>query len=243
MAFIAGMASAQPSAGRIQLGHGMKPGECMQDSILTIEKDTQILHPGSRRLFAHWEMLRAARAYPKREEFTFAPVTDLMPDMLVLERDPAKGGYRFRLAGSRVCELFGRNLTTRDALSGWDAFDASILSNHFELALESFQPVLARMRLISDLGLVFTAELIAMPIQARESNSVQLIGGLFCFRDTDDLFNQSIRTRELLSARAIWTEHVGATLQNIIDQALVHSPRRPALRPLLKVLEGGKSVH
>jgi len=215
----------------------------MQDSILTNEKDTQILHPGSRRLLAHWEALRAERAYPKREEFTFAPVTDLMPDMVVLEQDAARDGYRFRLAGSRVCELLGKNLTTRDALSGWDAFDASILSNHFELALNSFQPIRARMRLISDMGLVFAAELIAMPIQARESSRVQLIGGLFSFRDPADLSNQSIRTRELLSARAIWTEHDGATLQNIIDQALVYSPKRPALRPSLKVLEGGKSVH
>ncbi len=215
----------------------------MQDSILNTEYDTQILHPGSRRLFAHWETLRAERPLPKREELTFASVKDLMPDMVVLERDDARGGYRFRLAGSRVCELFGRNLTSGDALAGWDAFEASILSNHFELALKNFQPVLLRMRLLTDTGLTLAAELIAMPIQARESDRIQLIGGLFSFCDTSDLSHQYIRARELVSARAIWTEHEGGALQGIIDRALADAKRRPARRPPLRVLEGGKSVH
>jgi hypothetical protein len=212
----------------------------MQHPILTTEYDTQILHPGSRRLFAHWESLRAERAYPNREEFTFEPVKDLMPDMVVLERDAARGGYRFRLAGSRVCALFGKNLTSSDALAGWDAFEASILSNHFELALENFQPVLMRMRLLTDIGLTLATELIAMPIRARESNRVQLIGGLFSFRDTGELAHKSIRARELASARAIWTEHGGGMLGHWLNVTSPPPTKRPS-RPLLRVLEGGKS--
>jgi hypothetical protein len=212
----------------------------MQDPILTTEYDTQILHPGSRRLFAHWESLRAERAYPDREQFTFEPVKDLMPDMVILERGTARGGYRFRLAGSRVCALFGRNLTLSDAFSGWDAYEASVLGKHFDLAFDNFQPILMRMRLLTDTGMALAAEFIAMPIRARGTNRIQLIGGLFSFRDQGDLAHKSIHTRELTSARAIWTEH-GNDVPRHYANGASPSPEKRSGRPLLRVFEGGKS--
>jgi hypothetical protein len=214
--------------------------QCMRHPIFTVKYDTQILHPGSRSLFAYWESLRAERACPNREEFAFEPVKNLMPDMVVLEQDLARGGYRFRLAGSRVCALFGRNLTASDALSGWDAYETSILRNHFKLAFDNFQPILVRMRLLTDTGITVAAELIAMPIRARQSNRIQLIGGLFSFCDVSDLSYRSIQTRELASARAIWTEHGGGMLGNCPDVTFP-PPQKRSSKPFLKLLEGGKS--
>jgi hypothetical protein len=214
--------------------------QCMRHPIFTVKHDTQILHPGSRSLFAYWESLRAERACPNREEFAFEPVKDLMPDMVVLEQDLARGGYSFRLAGSRVCALFGRNLTASDAFSGWDAYETSILRNHFKLAFDNFQPILFRMRLLTDTGITVAAELIAMPIRARMSNRIQLIGGLFSFCDVSDLAYHSIQTRELVSARAIWTEHGSGELGNSPDVPFPY-PQKRSNKPFLKVLEGGKS--
>jgi hypothetical protein len=214
--------------------------QCMRHPIFTVKYDTQILHPGSRSLFAYWESLRAERPCPNREEFAFEPVKNLMPDMVVLEQDLARGGYRFRLAGSRVCALFGRNLTASDALSGWDAYETSILSNHFKLAFDNFQPILVRMRLLTDTGITVAAELIAMPIRERKSNRIQLIGGLFSFCDVSDLSYHVIQARELASARAIWTEHGGGVLGNGPDVTFPPPQKRPS-KPFLKVLEGGKS--
>lgn len=207
------------------------------------ESEMQILHPGSRKLFAHWEMIRGERACPTREEFTFGPIKELLPDMVVIERDASGDGYRFRLAGSNVCELFGKNLTSSDALFGWDAFEASILASHFDMALTDGQPVLARMRLITDTGLSLAAELVAMPIQAWNSRRIQLIGGLFSFCEIKNPSHRSIRARELTSARAIRTEHEGPTVQELIDRALAAPALRPAGRPRLTVLEGGKSAN
>jgi hypothetical protein len=212
----------------------------MQHPIFTVKYDTQILHPGSRRLFAYWDSLRAERTCPNRQEFAFEPVKELMPDMVVLEEELAHGGYRFRLAGSRVCALFGKNLTGSDALSGWDAYETSIFSNHFKLAFDNFQPILMRMRLLTDTGITIAAELIAMPVRARTTNHIQLIGGLFSFCDVSDLVFHAIQARELVSARAIWTEHHGGEPGNCNDVTFPHLKRRSG-RTFLKVLEGGKS--
>lgn len=238
-----GTAPAQPSAKRSQLGQTINPGTSMQDTNFTPEIDSQILHPGSRRLFAHWEALRGERPYPSRDEFTFAPVKDLMADMVIIEQDATGHAYRYRLAGSRACAIFGKNLTASDAVLGWDSFEASLLSTHFERALKDFQPMLARMRFVTDTGLRFAAELIAMPIQVRGSSRVQLIGGLFPFRELDERSHASLRARELASVRAIWTEHDGPGLQAIVDRALAEPRALPAGRPRLRVLAGGKSLH
>lgn len=215
----------------------------MQDSRSIPETETQILHPGSRKLFAHWEMIRGERACPAREEFAFGPIKELLPDMVLIERDAAGHGYRFRLAGSNVCALFGRNLTSSDVLLGWDAFEASILAAHFDKALTDGQPVIARMRLLTDTGQALAAELVVMPIQARNSGRIQLIGGLFSFREMGKSSHKSIRVRELVSARAIWTEHEGPAVQELVDRILAAPALRPAGRPLLKIFEGGKSAH
>jgi hypothetical protein len=210
----------------------------MQDRTLEADAYPHILHPGSRLLFAHWEGLRAERAYPRREDFTFAPVKDIMPDMLLIEKDYLRNSHVFRLAGSRVCALLGKNVTAGSVLDGWDAFEASILSRHLAMALDDFQPVLVRMRLTADSGFVVAAELIAMPIQARDSTVIQLIGGLFPFRDIERSGHTAITSRQLISARSIWTEHEGAA-----GDALAAAAPQPRARPRLRVVEGGRSVH
>jgi hypothetical protein len=215
----------------------------MQDTNLNAGSNAQILHPGSRTLFAHWETLRAERAYPTREEFTFAPVKELMPDMILIEKDYLRGSYRFRLAGSRVCELFGRNMTSADALAGWDSFESNVLSTHFELALRDFQPVLVRMRLMTDTGITVAAELLAMPIQVRESNRVQLIGGLFSFREAKLIGHGCIRSRELVSARTIWTEHGSATRRPVVPMSTVRPALPTGRQPSLRVVHGGRIAH
>ena len=83
----------------------------LQDTFTPDLNYGQILHPGSRKLFSHWEISRAERACPTREEFAFGPIKELMPDMIVIDRDYLRNSFKFRLAGSRVCNLFSRNLT------------------------------------------------------------------------------------------------------------------------------------
>ena len=178
-----------------------------QDSTIQDGADSQILHPGSRRLFSLWETLRAEMAYPTREAFNFANIKDLMPDLIVLDRDNLRNSYKFRLAGTRVCRLFNENQTGKDALFGWDNFESDVVRKHLALALTEYQPALIRMRLKTDTGQVVAAELIALPVQMRDSSRVQLIGGLFAFRDANAIGHNAIIGRELISARMIWTEH------------------------------------
>jgi hypothetical protein len=207
-----------------------------QDNTTSPETDTQILHPGSRKLFVHWETARAERAYPTREDFALTPVRELMADMVIIEKDHLRQSFKLRLAGTRVCSLFGHNMTGANILEGWDNFESEVISRHLDLALKELQPVLIRMRFITDTRQQVAAELIALPIQVRESNRVQLIGGLFPFREAKAIGHTHLIQRELVSARAIWTEHGTRSRRPLpVAPAL---PDRPAMRSL-RLINGG----
>ena len=207
-----------------------------QDTLPEADANAHILHPGSRRLFSHWEALRAERAYPTREEFIFEPIKDLLPDMVILDRDHLRDSFRYRLAGSRVCGLFGKNLTTTDALLNWDNFEKNIISKQLNTALLQFQPSLIRMRLTTDTGQIVALEFIALPIQLRDSDRMQLVGGMFAFRDSRNLGHSTIVAQELASARIIWTEHSIAP-----ENHTRLAPRPQNFSGKLRVIAGGKA--
>lgn len=207
----------------------------MQDTHTVDAPDGQILHPGCRQLFSYWEQLRAERACPNREEFEFAPVKNEMPDMIVIDRDFLRNSFRFRLAGSRACALFNRNLTGSDVLSGWDRFETDTITRHLNTVLNQKQPAVIRMRLTTDLGQVVAAELIALPVFMRGSDRMQIIGGLFPFRAAQSLGHHAIVGRELVSARVIWTEHVADTSERHAAPPLATSARN------FTIIAGGKS--
>jgi hypothetical protein len=168
---------------------------------------TQILHPGSRALFRHWEAIRAERACPKRDEIDLRQIVDVVPDLIIIEKNLAKSGWYYRLAGTRICELFQTEMTGKDALAGWTPLERDVVSRSLEVTLTRLQPCLVRMRFISEIGTIVAAEMIGLPIRATESGDVQIIGGIFPFLDNKRDTNCGFLRLELVSSRIIWTEH------------------------------------
>ncbi|MCA0434337.1 MAG: PAS domain-containing protein [Proteobacteria bacterium] len=168
---------------------------------------THILHPGSRSLFVQWEKLRNERPFPTREDFNPASMAIILPDLAIIERDHIRKGFRFRLAGTRVGYLFRQNLTATNALAGWDDFEADVISRHFNRTMTDYQPTLMRLRLQTDTKQAVPTEFLGLPIQARNGGGIQILGGFFPFREARELGHRAIVSRQMTSARSIWTEH------------------------------------
>lgn len=67
-------------------------------------------HPTSRALHTYWNRLRGERAAPERSEIEPGEIRHLLADSLILEIDLPMREAHLRLAGTRVCALFGREL-------------------------------------------------------------------------------------------------------------------------------------
>src|SRR5258708_37670535 len=69
-------------------------------------------HPSSREFFAYWDEKRGAARAPDRSEIEPGAGRELLGDIFVLSYD-ATSGHPFRVAGTRVCALAGRDLKDR----------------------------------------------------------------------------------------------------------------------------------
>jgi hypothetical protein len=90
--------------------------------------------PTIRQLYAYWDRMRNGRTAPRRFEIQPADIAALLPETFIAERMAGRG-LRFRLAGTKICENFGRELRGTDFLTFWETEDraalASLLRNVF----------------------------------------------------------------------------------------------------------------
>lgn len=75
-------------------------------------------HKTTQSLYAYWNGLRGTRVAPRRFEIEPASMGDALPDTFILERRE-DGSFPFRLAGTRLCELFRTEFRGHDFLDGW----------------------------------------------------------------------------------------------------------------------------
>src|SRR5512145_440828 len=86
-------------------------------------------------LYAYWNGLRAGRIAPARLEIDPSRIGAILPEILLLERVDADT-YCFRLAGTRLCEIFGSELRGSNLLDGWPAADRTALARALTLTCE-----------------------------------------------------------------------------------------------------------
>jgi len=75
-------------------------------------------HSSSRKLFAYWDSCRGSRLAPDRADIEPGAIRRVLGDSFILAFDHA-GGHPFRLAGTRVCALFGGELKGDGFLELW----------------------------------------------------------------------------------------------------------------------------
>jgi hypothetical protein len=82
---------------------------------------------GSIDLFHYWNRLRNGRPAPQRTEIEPADIKSLLADTFILELD-TRGVPVFRLAGTRLCATYGRELKGFAFASMWDQRDQKVVS-------------------------------------------------------------------------------------------------------------------
>ena len=168
--------------------------------------ETQILHPSSRALFRFWEAMRAEKAAPRRDDLDLKQIRPLVPNLFIAEYAPKARMFRWRLAGTGVCEIYRRELTGTNFLAGWDPFEADTIGRFLTGTIRHLQPCLMRYRFFTDRDQVIGAEMAGFPLTAADGRTTHILGGLFTFRDVWPLGHTGIDRCELAAARSIWTQ-------------------------------------
>ena len=137
-------------------------------------------HLSSREFFAYWDQKRGAARAPDRSEIEPGAVRELLGDIFVLSYD-ATSGHPFRVAGTRVCALAGRDLKDR-SFSALFAPDARREIEDIVTAVaEEMQAAVAGITATSEDGSPAHLELLLLPFNAGAHAPISLTGLLAPF--------------------------------------------------------------
>lgn len=119
---------------------------------------------GSIALFQYWNRLRDGRPAPRRTEIEPADIKSLLADTFILEKD-ARGEPVFRLAGTRLCATYGRELKGYSFPLLWSRRDQRMVSRLAYSAFHDKSVVVVTYIGISQSGRENPFEMVLLPLE------------------------------------------------------------------------------
>jgi hypothetical protein len=191
-------------------------------------------------LYTYWNGLRAGRIAPLRMEIDPSRIGAILPEIFLLERMDA-ATYSYRLAGTRLCEMFGAELRGANLLDGWSVPDRAALANDLALTCERGAAIhLVLEAAAADSERRVQLEATFLPLMHAEGAIGRVIGAMSATASPHWLGHDALRSRRLLSHELIWPDgRPKATLSSPPPQ-----PPAPAsvggLRRNFRVVDGGR---
>jgi hypothetical protein len=134
-------------------------------------------HPLTRELYDYWNGRRGEEAMPERCDIDPAAIRRILADSFVLAVEPEQTP-RFRVAGTKVCELFGRELRGEDFMGLWGPADAPHTCKLVAAVAGEGIGVLAGVTMQAGDGLVCPLELLVLPLSHQGRGGQRMLGSL-----------------------------------------------------------------
>jgi hypothetical protein len=187
-------------------------------------------HAASRELYAYWQELRGRRPAPERAEIEPAAIRGILSETFILALDrPAR--YPFRLAGTRVCALFDRELKGTPFLELWDETSRHTVADLLAILADEWVGTVAAVSAHNAEGQAIDLELLLLPLSATRPVLQRSIGVLAPMKAA------GIAASPLGSLTLGGRRHVGPA----VEKRLLPRFLAPRSRRGLVVYDGGRS--
>ncbi|MGB6730592.1 MAG: PAS domain-containing protein [Xanthobacteraceae bacterium] len=188
-------------------------------------------HAASRELYAYWDERRGERPAPERADIEPGAIRKVLSDAFILALDGG-AGHPFRLAGTRVCALFGRELKGESFIGLWAAASQPIVSDLLAILNDERVGTVAGVTAQNADGDPIDLELLLLPLGASRPSLARTIGVLVPIKAPQWLGSSPIGALTLGSRR-----HIGASVETRLLPRFM-APRRRHLT----VYEGGRGI-
>jgi hypothetical protein len=181
-------------------------------------------HPSTRELFDYWNARRGRRLAPERDDIEPGHIRRVLADTFIFAFDEGKG-HPFRLAGTRVCALFGRELKGEAFMRLWAAETRTLVRDLVTVVAQESVGVIAGVSAVSADGGALNLELLTLPLVHRGRTDVRVLGALTPTEASNWVGSSALHDLVLGTIR-----YVGPAV-------------RPSAAPLLAPLPGGHVRH
>lgn len=139
-------------------------------------------HPSVRELYRYWNVQRGLRAAPERSDIEPGAIRRALADTFILAQnvaiEHAASGHLFRIAGTRLCAAFGRELRGTFFLNLWDQESTRHLGDLIGAVTRESVGAVAGARGCSAEGDVLDFELVLLPLHHRSATDARVLGAL-----------------------------------------------------------------
>ena len=191
----------------------------------------------TRKLFAYWNARRGSRPAPERGDIEPGAIRDILGDSFIVTFD-AEAGHPFRLAGTRVCSLFGRELRGEPFVRLWDDADRDVVGGLVAMVADEAVAVVAGANARTPEGARADLELLLLPLYHRGRTHGRLLGVLAPIAAPYWLGAQHIGALTLGTIR-----HLGPVVASLsVPKTVADSPAEAGrLRRGFTVYDGGRN--
>ena len=136
-------------------------------------------HPTNRELFAYWNKQRGDRLAPERSDIEPSAIRQLLGDTFVLAADGV-ASHPFRLAGTRLCALFARELKTESFVRLWEKSGQNAIRELISVVMEEKVGVVASVSgtTANDAMLTLDLELLLLPLSHHSQADARVLGAM-----------------------------------------------------------------
>jgi hypothetical protein len=114
---------------------------------------------------------------PERSDIDPAAIRRILADSFVLAVEPGQSP-RFRVAGTKLCEIFGRELRGEDFVALWGNETAPQITDFVALVAGEGIGILAGVTMEAGDGLVCPFELLILPLSHQGESGQRMLGSL-----------------------------------------------------------------
>ena len=173
-------------------------------------RQADILHPATRSLYQVWDTIRRGRTAPLRTELDLRAIKDVLANIAIIKMHPTPPGYSFRLAGTALRTIFGKELTGTSFLDLWSPVERTTIAGLAATVLSKHQPATVRFKGFAKDGRAEGVEMIMLPISSHTNRQeTQILAAIAPLTAPYWLGVHPIVRTELISHRLIRTDPYG----------------------------------
>jgi len=197
-------------------------------------------------LYAYWNELRAGRIAPRRLEIEPSRISSILAETFMLERTDAVT-YRYRLAGTRLCEIFGAELRGTNLLDGWSKTDCANVMQSLASTCKHGAVTLLDLEAGADSMRRVRIEAILLPLMHADNTIGRVIGAMAVTSSPHWLGHERLVEKRLVRHELIWPD---GRPHSVIERASQQAPFQAATpkgrlvtheRRRFRILDGGRS--
>jgi hypothetical protein len=134
-------------------------------------------HAASRELYAYWQEKRGTRPAPERTDIEPGAIRGVLADAFILALD-RNSGHPIRLAGTRICALFGREVKGESFLDLWASTNRLTMEGLLSILFDECTGTVAGATAQNENGESVELELLLLPLSNPRPIFARAIGVL-----------------------------------------------------------------